>query len=81
MLFTILSRFHSLSLAYTFCHIKFALVYARGAIVIRVFDESVAKVSRTADFARYSSKLSDRRPSTSQRLMSHASFPGSCTSS
>lgn len=42
--------------------------------------------SRTADFARCSSKLSDRRPffffsSTSQRLMSHALFPGNCASS
>ncbi|KAL6263355.1 hypothetical protein P5V15_006150 [Pogonomyrmex californicus] len=74
MLFIILSLSLSLSLSFsctrTFCHIKFTLVFACGAVMIRVFDESVIKVSRTTDFARCSSKLSDRRFFTSQRLMS-----------
>jgi len=74
-----LSLFLSLSLSRTFCHIKFALVYARGAIIIRVFDESVTKMSRTANFARYSSKQPDRHIFTSQRLMSHALFSENCT--
>lgn len=67
MLFIILSLFLSLvlslsfSLSRTFCHIKFALVFARSAIMFRAFEKSVAKMSCTADFARYSSKLSNRR--------------------
>jgi len=47
----------SLSLSHTFCHIKFA----RGAIIIRVFDKSVAKVSRTSLILHATSlKISDR---------------------
>lgn len=64
-----------LSHSHTFCHIKFALVFARGAIIIRVFDKSVAKVSRTSLILHAIHRRYRCFVFTSQRFTSHALFP------